>query len=1092
MFKYFLFLPLIMSFCVQSSAQEKLFTLLDPKQTGINFINQISESEGLNVLAYEYFFNGAGVAVGDLDNDGLEDIFFTANMKPNKLYKNLGKLTFKDITPQAGKQLEGRPGHWRTGVTMADINKDGLLDIYVCYSGKGEAINRRNELFINLGNMKFKESAKEYALDDTSFSTQAAFFDYDLDGDLDMFLLNHSTKKVDNLEFAKYRNQVDVNAGCKMFENKGNKFEDVSDKVGISRSSLTFGLGIVVADVNLDGWPDLYVTNDYNEPDHLYINNKQKGFTDIADQALTHMSQFSMGTDIADFNNDGLPDIITLDMLPEDNKRQKSLQLQENYEIFELMQQQGLHKQYMRNMLHLNNGDGTFSEIGQLAGISKTDWSWTPIFADFDNDGYKDLFITNGYLRDYTNKDFLKYWGDYKVKKAIEREPVQLMELIKAMPSTKIPNYIFKNDKQLGFTNQQTDWGFERPAISSAAVAADLDKDGDLDIVINNINEEAFIYQNNSTKNKSSHFIQIQISNKDHLPIQGTKVFAYSKNNTQLQEVSQNRGYLSSASTILHFGLNDDTSIDSLKIVWPGNKLTMYYQLKIDQRIDIECSIKNLQTIVKKENDKPVFTKIPSPIAYQHKSFNENDFKRQPLMLTMYSNTGPILAKADVNKDGLEDLFISGNAESPGKIWIQSTDGRFNPIPNLQIVNEEESAVAAALFEDFNNDQWPDLYVAKGGYSIWMPNTLALQDELYINNGKGSFIDASKNLPNLSSSSKSCVRSADIDGDGDKDLFIGGRIIPGRYPVTPESYLLINDGKGNFTRKKTAFDLIGMVTDAQWIDLNNDKKLDIILVGEWMPIKIYINTINGFEDATDEFIPDSPSGLWSSLIVKDLNDDGKVDLLLGNIGSNTPFKFSKNEPGTLTYADFDGNGSIDPFFNFYVQGISYPYVSRDELNDQIYAMRRKFLNYNQYASATMYDIFSKDELKQSITLTATEQKTIALIQKNGKFVLTQNLPMETQFSMNRVILSDDFDKDGYEEILLLGNQTANRLKMGAIQANKGMLLKQRADQSFEYVNQVKSGLNIQGDVKSALTLKVDGKRVLLIGASDQPLQAYSY
>ena len=518
----------------------------------------------------------------------------------------------------------------------------------------------------------------------------------------------------------------------------------------------------------------------------------------------------------------------------------------------------------------------------------------------------------------------------------------------------------------------------------------------------------------------------------------------------------------------------------------------MYYQLKIDQRINIELSIKNLQPIVKKENDKSVFTKIPSPIVYQHKSFNENDFKRQPLMLTMYSNTGPILAKADVNKDGLEDLFISGNAESPGKIWIQSTDGRFNPIPNLQIVNEEESAVAAALFEDFNNDQWPDLYVAKGGYSIWMPNTPALQDELYINNGKGSFIDASKNLPNLSSSSKSCVRSADIDGDGDNDLFIGGRIIPGRYPVTPESYLLINDGKGNFTRKKTAFDLIGMVTDAQWIDLNNDKKLDIILVGEWMPIKIYINTVNGFEDATDEFIPDTPSGLWSSLIVKDLNDDGKADLLLGNIGSNTPFKFSKNEPGTLIYADFDGNGSIDPFFNFYVQGISYPYVSRDELNDQIYAMRRKFLNYNQYASATMYDIFSKDELKQSITLTATEQKTITLIQKDGKFVLTQNLPIETQFSMNRIILSDDFDKDGIEEILLLGNQTANRLKMGAIQANKGMLLKQRADQSFEYVNQVKSGLNIQGDVKSALTLKIDGKRVLLIGASDQPLQAYSY
>ena len=508
-------------------SQQKLFTLLDPKQTGVQFVNQISESEGLNVLAYEYFFNGAGVAVGDLDNDGLEDLFFTANMKPNKLFKNLGNLQFRDVTADAGKQIEGRPGHWKTGVTMADINNDGLLDIYVCYSGKGKGDTRRNELFINLGNLKFKESAKEYALDDSSYSTQAAFFDYDLDGDLDMFLLNHSTKKVDNLEFAKYRTEVDENAGCKMFENKGNKFENVSNLSGISRSALTFGLGIVVTDINLDGWPDLYVTNDYNEPDHLYINNKKKGFNDVADYALTHMSQFSMGADIADVNNDGLPDIISLDMLPEDNKRQKTLQLQENYEIFELMQQQGLHKQYMRNMLHLNNGDGTFSEIGQLAGISKTDWSWTPIIADFDNDGYKDLFITNGYLRDYTNKDFLKYWGDYKVKKAIEREPIQLMELIKAMPSTKIPNYIFRNNQHLGFTNEQISWGIDQPTISSAAIAADLDKDGDLDLVVNNINENAFIYQNNVQNLTSNHFIQIKVKNKNGSAVQGCKVHVY-------------------------------------------------------------------------------------------------------------------------------------------------------------------------------------------------------------------------------------------------------------------------------------------------------------------------------------------------------------------------------------------------------------------------------------------------------------------------------------------------------------------------------------------------------------------------------------
>jgi len=724
MFKHKIFTITLWALSCCANAQEKLFTLLDPKETGVQFVNQISESEGLNVLAYEYFFNGAGVAVGDLDNDGLEDLFFSANMKPNKLFKNLGNMKFKDMTTAAGNGIAGRAAHWRTGVTMADINNDGLLDIYICYSGKGEGETRRNELFMNLGNFKFRESAKEFGLDDSSYSTQAAFFDYDLDGDLDMFLLNHSTKKVDNLEFAKFRNQVDENAGCKMFENIQGKFKDVSNMVGISRSALTFGLGVVVADINLDGWPDLYVTNDYNEPDHLYINNKNKGFTDMADHTLSHMSQFSMGSDIADFNNDLLPDIITLDMLPEDNKRQKLLQLQENYEIFELMQQQGLHKQYMRNMLHLNNGDGTFSEIGQLAGISNTDWSWTPIFADFDNDGYKDLYITNGYLRDYTNKDFLKYWGDYKVKKAIDREPVKLMELIQAMPSTKIPNYIFRNNHDLGFSNEQIRWGFEQPAISSAAVAADLDQDGDLDLVVNNINENAFVYRNDSKNISKHHYIQVQVKGKQGASIIGAKVYVYNKRLTQVQELNQNRGYLSSASTLLHFGLSDNEMVDSIKVIWPGNVgHTTTYLVKADQKIIISASGSVLHQVDAIVEPNTIFKKISSPIPYHHKGFNENDFKRQPLMLTMYSNTGPVMVKTDVNKDGLEDVFISGTADSPGKIWVQQKDGRFEAIKDLDIVNEEEGAVAAAVFADFNNDEWPDLYVAKGGYSIWMPNT---------------------------------------------------------------------------------------------------------------------------------------------------------------------------------------------------------------------------------------------------------------------------------------------------------------------------------------------------------------------------------
>ena len=453
----------------QLSAQTPLFKLLSPLETNIRFSNDINESENLNVLAYEYFYNGGGVAVGDINNDGLPDLFFTGNMKPNKLYLNLGNMKFKDITNEACPDLKGRIGGWKTGVTMADVNGDGLLDIYVCYSGKVNDEMRRNQLFINQGNLKFKEQAKAYGLDDKSYSTQAVFFDYDNDGDLDMFLLNHSVKKIDNMEFARYRNEVDELAGAKLYENKNNHFTDVTAKAGLKQNPMTFGLGVCVADINKDGFQDIYVSNDYNEPDYLYINNGNGTFTDKSQEYLRHLSQFSMGVDIADFNNDGLPDIISLDMMPEDNHRQKLLQLQENYESFELMQNQDLYKQYMRNMLHLNNGDGTFSEIARLAGVSSTDWSWCPLFADFDNDGYKDLFITNGYLRDYTNKDFLRYWGDYKVKKAVDREPTQLMDLIKAMPSTILPNYIFRNNHDLTFSNMQNEWGFAKPAISSGA-----------------------------------------------------------------------------------------------------------------------------------------------------------------------------------------------------------------------------------------------------------------------------------------------------------------------------------------------------------------------------------------------------------------------------------------------------------------------------------------------------------------------------------------------------------------------------------------------------------------------------------------------
>ena len=1074
-------------------AQESpLFSLMDGKQTGVRFVNTISETEGFNVLAYEYFFNGGGLAVGDLDNDGLQDLFFTANMGPNKLYKNLGGLRFKDVTTTASPGLAGRSGHWKTGVTMADVNQDGLLDIYVCYSGKGAPDTRRNELFINQGQLKFREAAREFGLDDPAYSNQAAFFDYDRDGDPDMFLLNHSIKKVDNLEFTKYRNIPDSFAGCKLFENRNGKFHDVSDQSGITRSSLTFGLGLVVADINLDGWPDLYVTNDYNEPDHLYINQKNGTFRDIADSALSHMSQFSMGAEVADFNNDGLPDILTLDMLPEDNRRQKLLQLQENYEIFELMQQQGLHRQYMRNMLHINNGNGTFSEIGQLAGISKTDWSWTPLFADFDNDGYKDLFISNGYLRDYTNKDFLKYWGDYKVKKAVEREPVQLMDLVLAMPSTRIPNYIFSNNGNLTFQNRQKDWGIDKPAISSAAIYADLDNDGDLEIVVNNINEEAFIYRNHARERNAGHYIDLQLTGPKGAPATGAMVTLFTPGGRQSLELSPSRGYLSSVSTRLHFGLGNNAQIDSLLIRWPDDKISKIDGPQADRLVKLTMGGSSSATAHKSDNPATgLLKKIISPIPYDHVGFGENDFKRQPLMLFMLSNTGPVMARGDLNGDGLEDLFLSGHQNARGSCWIQQPNGRFVKT-GTDIGNEEESAISAACIADLNGDGFPDLYTARGGYSIWEPNTPALQDELWLNDGKGQLTLAKGCLPDMSSAAKSCVRPADIDGDGDLDLFVGGRVIPGRYPMTPESFILINDGKGIFSKKNAPFSHVGMVTDAQWTDLDGDYRPDLVVVGEMMPITIYLNRPDGFEEASEKYFDKPMYGWWNCLTLKDVDGDGRIDLLAGNLGLNVPFRVSDQQPAEMVYADIDGNGSVDPFFCFDVMGQSYPYVSRDEINEQVYAMRRKFTSYAQYADATLKDIFTPEQLRQAARNRLDEQETMLLLQRNGRFSERVKLPIQAQFTLVRQTIIEDIDGDGHQDILLFGNQSQNRLKMGAITGHNGCLLKGKGRGVFDYASPLVSGIDAPGDVKSAGIIRTKSGRLLFIGASDRPLQTYIY
>lgn len=1044
---------------------QHLFQEILPEQSGVTFSNIVNQNRKDNVLNYPYHFNGGGVAIGDINNDGLADVYFTGNQVSNKLYLNQGNFVFKDITETAGV---GAQEGWKTGVTMADVNHDGWLDIYVCRSALDDSTKRQNLLFINNRNLTFTEKAKDYGIANSSYSTHAAFFDYDRDGDLDLFVLNHSIPKYAgfNRLLSDLKKQKSPEFESKLFRNDGDKFIDVTAGSGLLSNALSFGLGVGISDINLDGWLDIYVSNDFNEEDYLYLNTGNGTFRNVIRDATGHVSLFSMGCDIADINNDKLPDIFTLDMMPASNERIKLSSGDDNYDKYKMLIDAGFHHQSMRNMLQLNNGNGTFSEIGQLAGISNTDWSWAPLFADFDGDGWKDLFVSNGYEKDYTNMQFLKFTVDKQIKSRQTGAPLSMQTIIDAMPAIEVGNCLFKNNRDLTFSKVSGEWGITRDFKSNGAAYADLDNDKDLDLVISVMNGTPAIYRNNTSESKSSNFMSVDLAQEKYSI--GAKIFCYTPGAYQYYEFSPSRGFQSCVYAPIQIGIGEAVSVDSVRIVWADGKSKLYSKIGGDHAFTPKYA-DAVESYSYQSNPKKFFSLVQG-MTWTHKLPAINDFKRQVLLPKMFSKSGPKMSAADVDGDGRKDLFVCGPAGQPGALFSQQLDGSFRVKKVNAFENDKEYQDEDAIFLDADLDGDFDLYVVSGGYQYGATDKF-LQDRFYINDGKGNFQRAHSRVP-AETLAGSCVVKLDLDGDKDEDLFVGTRMIPGSYPRDTTNLVLINDGKGNFQKASALLTSnlheTGMVCAATACDLDGDGVEELLVAGEWSSIQIFSRSGETWKEVSGQWLGKSFSGWWNCMLAEDLDGDGDKDLMVGNYGRNSQFTASDSKLATLVYKDFDNDKDPDPFFCYFIDDKSYPFASRDEALSEVPFLKPRFVDYKQYSTATLNSMFTEKELDGAMHQKANVLTTMYFENHSGRFV-EKKLPIEAQFAPVHGIAAMDVDKDGDSDVIMAGNESNARIRIGKSDANRGLVLLNDGKGNFSTVRQFESGLNISGDVRSITT-----------------------